>query len=287
MAEQMQDIKRRIKSINSTERITNAMKLVSAAKLRRAKTVYLQSKLCLDRIIASVDEAFDNGQEVPEYLLAGNREIKKTCYVVITSSTGLCGSFNGNVIRNAEEAIKAGNHEAVLANIGSKGREYFERRDVEVLIAHDQPADTVDYGEVASLIAPLLEKYVAGEIDEIVLVYTSYVNTLKQEVVQRRLLPIDLSQREVKSTSVNSMEYEPSAEEVFRYMVRKYLEMTLYSAVIESATCEHAARRQAMENANDNASEMLKVLQTQYNRARQTQITNEIIEIVSGSEALN
>ena len=127
----------------------------------------------------------------------------------------------------------------------------------------------------------------SGEIDEIVLVYTSYVNTLKQEVVRKRVLPVDISERNVSSSNINVIEYEPSVNEVFRYLVSKYMEMTLYSAVIESATCEHAARRQAMENANDNASDMLKLLMTEYNRARQSQITNEIIEIVSGSEALN
>ncbi|OLR56088.1 ATP synthase F1 subunit gamma [Hornefia porci] len=287
MAEQMQDIKRRIKSINSTERITNAMKLVSAAKLRRAKAIYEHSKLYLDRIIESIDEAFDNGQKVPKELILGSREMKTSCYVIITSSTGLCGSFNGNVIREAEATIRRKGREAVLVDIGSKGREYFERRGYDVIIEHDPPADTVDYEEVKKLVRPLFEKYMSGEIDEIVLVYTSYVNTLKQEVVRKRILPVDISKRSVKSSNINVIEYEPSVNEVFRYLVSKYMEMTLYSAVIESATCEHAARRQAMENANDNASDMLKLLMTEYNRARQSQITNEIIEIVSGSEALN
>jgi F-type H+-transporting ATPase subunit gamma len=286
MAEQMQGIKRRIKSISSTERITNAMKLVSAAKLRRAKAVYEHSKFFLDRITDSMDETFDNAGSVPKEFLVGSREIKTTCYIIMTSSTGLCGSFNGNVIRYTEKLVHESQHDAKLVTVGSKGREYFQRRDYEILITHDATADTVTYEETKDISVPLIEKYRAGEIDEIVLVYTSYVNTLKQEVITRRILPIDMSEHHQDGEHhSHAVEYEPSAEEVFNYLVPKYFELRLYSAAIESATCEHAARRQAMENANDNASDMLTLLQVKYNRARQSQITDAIIEIVSGSEA--
>lgn len=286
MAEQMQDIKRRIRSISSTERITNAMKLVSAAKLRRAKAAYEHSKLFLDRIIESIDESFDNSQKVPHDFILGSREIRKTCYIIITSNNGLCGSFNGNVLRETEEAIKDGHHDAVLVTIGSRGREYFERRNIPVLTSHDQPADTIHYEDVKALTEPLLDMYKAGEIDEVRLIYTAYVNTLTQQVTNRQIFPIDMSHHRHDAV-VENIEYEPSAEEVFRYLTSKYLELTLYSATIESAACEHAARRQAMENASDSAAEMLEELKLQYNRARQAQITDEIIEIVSGAEALN
>jgi F-type H+-transporting ATPase subunit gamma len=289
MAEQMQGIKRRIKSISSTERITNAMKLVSAAKLRRAKAVYEHSKFFLDRITDSMDETFDNAGSVPKEFLVGSREIKTTCFIILTSSTGLCGSFNGNVIRYTEKIMAQTQREYKLVTIGSKGREYFQRRNYDVLISHDATADTVTYEETKEIAEPLIEKYHNGEIDEIVLVYTSYVNTLKQEVITKRILPIDMSDREESDTgadkSLHTIEYEPSAIDVFDYLVPKYFELRLYSAAIESATCEHAARRQAMENANDNASDMLNLLQVKYNRARQSQITDAIIEIVSGSEA--
>lgn len=286
MAEQMQDIKRRIRSISSTERITNAMKLVSAAKLRRAKAAYEHSKLFLDRIIESIDESFDNSQKVPHDFILGSREIRKTCYIIITSNNGLCGSFNGNVLRETEEAIKDGHHDAVLVTIGSRGREYFERRNIPVLASHDQPADTIHYEDVKALTEPLLDMYKAGEIDEVRLIYTAYVNTLTQQVTNRQIFPIDMSHHRHDAV-VENIEYEPSPEEVFRYLTSKYLELTLYSATIESAACEHAARRQAMENASDSAAEMLGELKLQYNRARQAQITDEIIEIVSGAEALN
>jgi F-type H+-transporting ATPase subunit gamma len=286
MAEQMQDIKRRIRSISSTERITNAMKLVSAAKLRRAKAAFEHSKLYLDRIIESIDESFDNSQSVPKDFILGNREIRKTCYIIITSNNGLCGSFNGNILRATEDAIREGHHDVTLVTIGSKGREYFERRNIPVITQHDDPADTIHYEDVKAITEPLLEKYIAGEIDEVRLIYTAYVNTLSQEVTDRQIFPIDMSHHK-HGTKEENIEYEPSAEEVFKYLTSKYLEMTLYSATIESAACEHAARRQAMENASDSAAEMLADLKLQYNRARQAQITDEIIEIVSGAEALN
>lgn len=291
MAEQIQDIKRRIKGINSTAHITNAMKLVSAAKLRRAKGVYEHSKLYLNRIIESIDEIFDNVPQIPRDYVLGAREIKKTCYVVITSNTGLCGSFNGNVIRTAEKAILESKHDVTLVNIGSKGKEYFEHRGRNLLMTYDLPTESIDYDKVKEISNPLIEKYMGREIDEIVLIFTSYINTLKQEVVEKHILPVDVEGRNNncstnKKGHTNMIEYEPGIEEVFRYMVGKYVEMTLYNAVIESATCEHAARRQAMENASDNAHDMLMLLQMQYNRARQSQITGEIIEIVSGSEAL-
>lgn len=133
-----------------------------------------------------------------------------------------------------------------------------------------------------------MDKYLKGEIDEIILVYTSYINSLKQEVIEKRILPIDIESRNCKvSNNVSDAEFEPSIDEVFEYLMYKYLEMNIYSAVIESATCEHAARRQAMESANESAENMLNVLKIKYNHARQTQITDEIIEIVSGAEAQN
>lgn len=286
MAEQMQDIKRRIKSIRSTERITNAMKMVSAAKLRRAKALYEHSKRYFDRVLEAIADSFDDESHLPKEFILGNREIKTSCYIVITSNNGLCGSFNGNVIRATEETIKESHHEAELVTIGGRGREFFERRGVDILMQHDDPADTVSYEEIQDFANKLLEKYLAGEIDEIRLIYTTYVNTLSQQVVDRHLFPIDMEEHQHLSKA-EDVEYEPSSEDVFQYMTSKYLELALYSAVIESAACEHAARRQAMENASDSASEMLESLQLEYNRARQAQITDEIIEIVSGSEALS
>lgn len=292
MAEQMQNIQRRIKSIGSTERITNAMKLVSAAKLRKAKYVFESSKLYLGRMLESIQDTLADVEDVPTKYLAGSREIKNKCYILITSSNGLCGSFNGNVIRTMAQQLSAydGDYSHVkLITIGSKGREFFSHHGAGIQMAHDAPADTVTFEETRQISGPLLEMYERGEIDEIDIVYTSYINTLRQEVVVKKILPVEVSESETrrseKSGYHREVEYDPSAEEVFAYLIPQYIELLIFSACIESATCEYAARRTAMESANDNAKDMLAELKLAYNHARQAEITDEIIEIVAGSEA--
>lgn len=288
MAEHMQAIKRQIKSISSTERVTNAMKLVSASKLRKAKAVYEHNSRLLKKIADSLEEAFDNADDVPKELLLGSREIKTTCYFIITSSMGFCGSYNGNVIRETEEIIAEEQNKVKLATIGNKGKDHFSRvPEYELIMAHDESPDTVSYDEVRRLAHDLIDRYRKGEIDEIVLVYTSFINTLRQEVVSERLLPIDLTDKLKGKGPINEVEYIPSAREVFAYLTEEYLVMKLYNATIEAATCEYASRRSAMENATKNANDMLDDLELRYSRARQAQITDEIIEVVSGSEAQN
>lgn len=296
MAEQMQNIQRRIKSIGSTERITNAMKLVSAAKLRKAKYVFESSKLYLGRMLESIQDTLADVEDVPTKYLAGTREIKNKCYILIASSNGLCGSFNGNVIRTMAQQLSAYNGDyshVKLITIGSKGREFFSHHGAGIQMAHDAPADTVTFEETRQISGPLLKMYESGEIDEIDIVYTSYINTLRQEVVVKKILPVEVSESETKRDETTrekgryhrEVEYDPSAEEVFAYLIPKYIELLIFSACIESATCEYAARRTAMESANDNAKDMLAELKLAYNHARQAEITDEIIEIVAGSEA--
>ncbi len=289
MAEQMQNIQRRIKSIGSTERITNAMKLVSAAKLRKAKAVFESSRLYLGRILESIQATLEDVEDIPAEYLSGSRQINNKCYILITSSNGLCGSFNANVIRLMSEQLSAYGNDyshVKLVTIGSKGKDYFAHHGAEILMEHDAPADTVTFEETKEITLPLLEMYQKGEIDEIDIVYTSYINTLHQEVVVKKVLPVDVSKNNEETQRYSRVvEYEPSAEEVFSYLIPKYIEVLIFSACIESATCEYAARRTAMENANDNARDMLAELKLEYNHARQAEITDEIIEIVAGAEA--
>lgn len=285
MAEHMEDIKRRIKSISSTERITNAMKLVSASKLRKTKTSYTKSQVYLDRIIASIAETLENEAELPRELLFGRKEIKSTCYIVLTSSNGLCGSFNTNVIKEMVKNLEETPGDAKLVTIGSRAKEYFGRRGYEILMDAQAPAESITFEKTKAISMPLGEMYRRGEIDEIKVVYTSYVNTLKQKVITRKLIPLDPEEAVHKGELHQDIEYGPSIQEVFEYLIPKYLELVIYSVAIESATCEYAARRSAMETANGNARDMLDRLQMYYNRARQAEITDEIIEIVAGSEA--
>ena len=284
-AESMQDIKRRIRSITSTEHITNAMKLVSAGKLRKAKAVFERTNENSHYITNAIEELFTNSKDIPEeYLYKEDREIGATCYIVITSSKGLCGGFNSNVIKEAEAQIRTFGGDSVIFAIGSKGKEYFEKRGYQIYRDYMAPPEEITPREARALGEPLIDLYKRGEIGRVVMVSTEFISTMEQRVRTSILLPFEVEVNPEVGTS-KFIEYEPSVEEVFNYLVPKYVEMMIYAAVVESATCEHAARRTAMENATDNAREMLGELSLYYNRARQAAITDEIIEIVAGSEA--
>lgn len=286
MSGNMQDIKRRIKSVTSTRQITNAMKLVSASKLRKARSTFEKTTKYFNYITDSIEEIFNNTSEVPEKYLAGNREIKNTCYIIVTSCKGLCGGFNINVIKEAEKMLAMEDAEPHIVAIGSKGRDYFEKK-YDIYKEYLAPPENISFLETREISTPIIDMYDNGEIDEIVLIYTGFKNSIEQEVITKRLLPFDIEADPDVLKHDKEVEYEPSVEAVFNYLVPKYVEIELYGAVVESATCEHAARRLAMENATDNANEMLGSLSLYYNRARQAAITNELVEIVAGSEALD
>ena len=284
-AESMQDIKRRIRSVTSTEHITNAMKLVSAGKLRKAKDIFEKTNENSHYITHTIAEIFNSSQDIPPEYLAGNREIKTTCYIIVTSCRGLCGGFNSNVLKEAQREIDADWEKPVIFAIGSKGKEYFEKRGYEIYGDYLAPPENISFLETREMSVPIIEMYNRGEIDEVVLIYTSFISSMEQEVKNVTLLPFEIEKDPDIIRNSKPVEYEPSVEAVFNYLVPKYVEMMIYGAVVESATCEHAARRMAMENATDNAREMLDKLSLNYNRARQSAITDEIIEIVAGSEA--
>lgn len=283
-AESMQDIKRRIRSITSTEHITNAMKLVSAGKLKKAKARFEKTNENSHYITNTIEDLFTNSDEIPKKYLEGGNDSDTTCYIIITSTKGLCGGFNSNVIKETETLIRENGGKSIMLAIGSKGKEYFEKRGYEIYREYNSPPEEITYLETKELCLPLLDLYEKGEIGRVVLVYTSFISPMEQRVKSAQLLPYRVMENpEVRSYKF--VEYEPSVEDVFNYLVPKYVEMMVYAAVVESATCEHAARRTAMENATDNAREMLDNLSLFYNRARQAAITDEIIEIVAGSEA--
>jgi len=284
-AESMQDIKLRIRSINSIEHVTNAMKLVSAAKLRKAKSAFERTSKNFHFILETIESVFNNTNEVPEQYLMGSREIKKTGYIIVTSNRGLCGSFNTSVIKETEHEMSFDSGDPVIIAIGSKGGEYFKKRGFNVYSELLAPPESITFLETREISNPIIEMYNAGEIDKIQLVYTAYVSTLEQHVRGVTLLPFQIVRDPEVAKHARQVEYEPSMEEVFNYLVPKYVELQIYGAIVESATCEHAARRMAMESATDNAREMLESLSLYFNRARQAAITDEIIEIVAGSEA--
>ncbi len=282
----IREIKRRIKSVKSTEHITNAMKLVSAAKLRRAKAIFEKTNQYFGFVTESIEEIFNNTAEVPADYLEGNREIKNSCYIVITSCRGLCGSFNANVIKEASNMIACHPEEPVIVAVGTKGRDFFAKKGYRIEEAYMLPPENIAFIETHEISKPIIEMYDKKEIDEVVLVYTSFVSSMEQKVKTITLLPFSIKKDPKVLKLAKQVEYEPSVEEVFNYLVPKYVEIMIYRAIVESATCEHAARRMAMDSATDNARDMIADLTLNFNRARQSAITQEISEIVGGSEAL-
>lgn len=284
----MRDIRSRIKSVSSMEHITKAMKLVSSAKLRKAKAIFEKTQGNFNKITESIEDIFHNTEDIPSRYLRGNREIKKTAYIIITSCRGLCGSFNSNVIKYTQKIIDNYPEEEppVIVAIGSKGRDYFAKRNYVITAEYCLPPEDITFQESHEISKPIIEMYDREEVDEIILIYNSFVSSLEQQVKHVTLLPLEIKGDPEEYRHNKDVEYEPSDEEVFNYLIPKYAEFLIYSAIVESATCEHAARRMAMESATDNANEMIADLTLTYNRARQAAITNEISEIVGGAEAL-
>ena len=283
----MRDIKRHIRGVKSIEHITNAMKLVSAAKLSRAKAVFEKTQEYMHYVTDSINEIFNNVDEIPGHYLLGDREIKRTCYIVVTSNRGLAGSFNMNVIKAALREMEDDKGKPLLVCVGAKGRDYFAKRDFEIFSEYLSPPESVTFVDTGKISKPVVALFDEGEIDEVIIFYTAFLSSLSQRVQQKRLLPFETEPNPEAVHGGKQIDYEPSPDEVFNYLVPKYVEIMVYQAIVESATCEHAARRIAMENATENARDMISDLELYYNRARQAAITKEITEIVSGADAVN
>ncbi|MDR1043088.1 MAG: ATP synthase F1 subunit gamma [Clostridiales Family XIII bacterium] len=281
----IQDIKKRVKSITGIEHITNAMKLVSVAKLRRARSTLDGTRERFHFVTEAIEDIFASTDEIPtKYLLTDKgANLSSPCYVVITSNRGLAGSFNTNITKEAEREMHGA---AGIVAIGGKGRDYFKRRGYKILDEHVRPPENISFVDTHEITRPIIDLYDEGKVDEIVLIYTAFKSTMEQRVESVRLLPIDIEPDPEVQLADKYVEYEPSAAKVFNYLVPKYAEMMIYQAIVESATCEHAARHMAMDSATSNAQQMIADLNLYYNRARQDAITRQIIEVVSGAEAL-
>ena len=292
MAGNMQDIKRRIRSVNSTEHITSAMKLVSAAKLRRAKNAFDEKSRYFKAITSTIEDIFQKAEELPSLYVTPENAKNRSAWIFITGNKGLCGAYNSGIIKAMETALAErpeDEEESYIFAIGSKGRDYFVRRGYHMEGECVLPSETIRMSDMAPMVDRILDLYDSGEISSVNLIYTAFKNNLEQEIRTLQVLPIQAGACDEEAEDLEykpEIDYEPSPLEVFNYLIPKYVSVLIFSAVAEAATCEHAARRMAMENATDNARDMLGRLSLYYNRARQAAITNEIIEVVSGSEAL-
>ncbi|MFR5003921.1 MAG: ATP synthase F1 subunit gamma [Thomasclavelia ramosa] len=280
----MQEIKRRIKSVESTKKITKAMELVATSKLRKTRNQLEQSKPYYTNVAQTVAEILANckGNNDSIYLVE-NKDIEKEVFIVIASSLGLCGGYNANIFKEIKGAIKPGDY---VYSIGSKATSYLLKNHQGVTDhKFDDLNTTFDFKDVTKLVAELTKMYREKEISKIKVVYTEFVNNLTFRPRIVTLLPVDPSDFDHIEISKKSTLFEPSPEEVLDSLIPMYLQAVIYGYIIESATSENAARRTSMENANDNADELTEQLLLKYNQARQTAITNEISEIVAGANA--
>lgn len=284
MAETTRDIKRRIRGISNTKQITKAMELVSSAKLKRARERLERSRPYYETVLHNIGEILATTGNMKHPLL-DTREVKSSLYIVIAADRGLAGGYNGGVIRLAEKRIREQNKDAKIIVVGSKARDYFTKRHYNVVgqfVGISEEPQFSDAREIGSL---AMDLYKNKEVDEINLVYTTFKGTISQVPNVIKLLPSNEVSGEKKERRTIT-EFEPSPEEVLGYLIPKYIQSSIYGALIEASSSEQAARRVAMEAATDNAEEMIDELNISYNRARQAAITMEITEIVSGADAL-
>ena len=284
----LRDIKNRIVGVKSTQKITRAMKMIATAKLRGAQQRIVGARPYANKIGEMLSRlAADDSLQSNPFFAA--REIKKVCVVVITADRGLCGAFNTNIIREATSYIneeQKNENSVSVFTLGKKATEYFGRRNYTIEGKIVGLFSTLEYQSALQLYNDLMPKYLNGEFEKIVLVYNEFVSMIQQRIVKVQLLPIPfvLENKEEK-TSANYI-YEPDQLSIFESLIPKHLKVQIWRALLESNAAELSARMTAMDNATTNAQELIRSLNLTYNKERQAAITKEILEIVSGANAL-
>ncbi len=289
----LKEIRTRLISVQSTRQITNAMKMVSAAKLRRAQDAIIlmrpyanKLKEILVNLTSSLDETKDN-----QY--GAIREINKALILVISSNKGLCGAFNTNVAKKTQNLIRSeymdlhNNGNLDIITIGKKATELLKNTGFKITETQHDILDNLSYEIVKSLAKRIMASFRAGDYDEVQIVYNQFKNAAVHELVIEQFLPVIRTEAE-EAEEENHFNYilEPSKEYIVKELIPKSLKIQMYKAFLDSIASEHGARMTAMHKATDNASELIKELQLDYNKARQASITTEILEIVGGAEAL-
>ncbi len=282
----LKEIRNRISSVSSTMQITNAMKMVSAAKLKKAQdsiTATLPYSNKLSDLIKSISASVDSKDSNP---LFEKREVKKSLLVVITSNKGLCGGFNSNIIKEAiNSSFKNESSKPDFITIGKKGNDIL-RKKFNVISSHNEIYDDLNYSNVKVIAENIMQKFADEEYDEVILIYNHFKNAATQIITKEQFLPISDENDENESVSGDYI-FEPNKIKILDELIPKSLSIQLFKAISDSIAGEHGARMTAMHKATDNASELKDQLKLTYNKARQTAITNEILEIVGGAEALN
>lgn len=281
----MRDIKRRKSSIQSTQQITKAMKLVSTVKLQKAKNRAEETNPYFNYMFRTVSSMLKRSGTIAHPFLKESASTKKAV-VVITSNRGLAGGYNSNVVKLVTESDFK-KEDLLIYAIGSKGREALERRGYTIASDDSDVIEAPVYEDAAAICGRVLEAYKNEEIGEIYLAYTHFKNTVSHEPTLMKLLPVQIDGTEAKEDSNILMNYEPNDEEALDMIIPKYVTSLFYGALVEAVASENGARMQAMDSATSNAEEMISDLSLKYNRARQGSITQELTEIIAGASAIS
>ena len=284
----MRDIKRRKDSIQSTQQITKAMKLVSTVKLQRARSRAENARPYFDKMYETIQSILAKSERLDHPFLTGSGSERKAV-IVVTSNRGLAGGYNNNVTRLIVDSGWR-KEDVDIYGVGRKGVETLARRDYHIVSDDSEVMNAPSFADAAASGEKVLDAFAAGETGEIYLAYTKFKNTVVHVPTLIKLLPVDVEEKTETEKQVKSetlMNYEPGPEEALDLLIPKYINSTIFGAFIESAASENGARMQAMDAATSNADEMISTLSLVYNRARQGAITQELTEIISGAEALN
>ncbi len=290
----LREIRSRITGVKNTQKITKAMKMVAAAKLRRAQEAIVAARpyarkigQLLKHLVAKVDSSL--------HPLFAPREVKNVLYVVVTADRGLCGAFNANVIKTAEQEMTttAGeylrNRALHLVTVGKKSTEYFGKRGYSLYAKHAGIFSDLAFDRARGMMDQIIAGYLKGDFDRVVVIYNEFKSVIQQKIVIEQLLPVPpeaASPEEKQSMAQVEYIYEPSSEDIIKALVPKHLNFQMWRILLESNAAEQGARMSAMDNATENAKDIIRSLSLSFNNARQAAITKELLEIVGGAEAL-
>jgi F-type H+-transporting ATPase subunit gamma len=283
------EIRTKISSINKTRKITRAMEMVAASKMRKTQERMRASKPYATKIYEVVKHIARANSEYKHPFMI-EREIKRVGVIVVTTDRGLCGGLNANLLRETVRTLKTWKEqgkEVELAVVGRKGKAFFKRVGGSILGSVDNLGDTPGINDLIGVVKVMMDAYYSGAIDAVHIVYNEFVNTMTQKPLTKQLLPLPKSDED--STRMGhywDYIYEPDAKELLDELLERYIELQIYQGIVENIACEQAAKMIAMKNATDNAGELIKEFQLAYNKARQAAITQELAEIVGGAAAL-
>lgn len=289
----LKEVRVRIASVNSTQQITKAMKMVAAAKLRRAQDAIIQMRPYASKLKEILENVAESVDATGSGVFAQERPVNRILVIAVTSNRGLAGAFNANIIRTVNrmlndtyaDYVSSGNIKVMA--IGKKASDAFGKNAGLYVGNHNDVYNNLKFNAVAEIAEAIMKEYAEGNYDKVIVVYNQFKNAAVQYVITEQLLPIAPPAKSETSKSTNNYIFEPDQASIVLDLIPKSIKTQLFKAILDSNASEHGARMTAMSKATDNAGELIKELKLQYNKARQAAITNEILEIVAGAEALN